>query len=127
MLLANKGDYIARTKKRKNARTKKRKNEKTKKRKNARTKKRKNAKTKERKNEKSKGAAFDAGFPTIIMENGFTPLSKPHGEQFEACARGQLLMLAPWEHHNEKRKVTAEQCQQMNLMTQEICKLLAAR
>ena len=79
MLLANKGDYIARTKKRKNARTKER----------------KNAKTKERKNEKSKGAAFDAGFPNIIMENGFTPLSKPHGEQFEACARGQLLMLSP--------------------------------
>ena len=114
MLLANKGDYIARTQKRKNAKTKKRK-------------KRKNEKTKERKNEKSKGAAFDAGFPTIIMENGFTPLSKPHGEQFEACARGQLLMLSPWEHHNEKRKVTAEQCQQMKLMTQEICKLLAAR
>lgn len=67
-------------------------------------------------------AAFDAGFPTIvIMENGFTPLSKPHGEQFEACAKGKLLMLSPWEHHNEKRKITAEQCQQMNLMAMEIC------
>ena len=91
MLLANKGDYIARTKK-----TKKRKNERTKKRKNAKTQKtkeRKNERTQERKNEKSKGAAFDAGFPNIIMGNGFTPLSKPHGEQFEACARGQLLIL----------------------------------
>ena len=96
-------------------------------RKNARTKKRKNERTQERKNEKSKGAAFDVGFPTIIMENGFTPLSKPHGEQFEACARGQLLMFAPWEHQNKKRKVTAELCQQMILMTQVICKLLAAR
>ena len=66
-------------------------------------------------------AAFDAGLPTIvIMENGFTPLSKPHGEQFDACARGQLLMLSPWEHHNEKKKITAEQCQQMNLMALEI-------
>ena len=66
-------------------------------------------------------AAFDAGFPTIvIMENGFTPLSKPHGEQFYACAKGHLLMLSPWEHHNEKRKVTAQQCTQMNLMALEI-------
>ena len=67
-------------------------------------------------------AAFNAGFPTIvIMDNGFTPLSKPHGEQFYACAKGILLMLSPWEHRNEKRKITAEQCRQMNLMALEIC------
>lgn len=66
--------------------------------------------------------AFDAGLPTIvIVENGFTPLSKPHGEQFEACAQGRLLMLSPWEHHNEKRKLTAEHCRQMNLMALELC------
>ena len=60
-------------------------------------------------------AAFNAGFPTIvILENGFTPLSKPHGEQFYACAKGLLLMLSPWEHHNDKRKLTAHQCTQMN-------------
>jgi hypothetical protein len=52
-------------------------------------------------------AAFDAGLPTIvIMENGFTPLSKPQGEQFYACAAGRLLMLSPWEHHNEHRPLT---------------------
>lgn len=67
-------------------------------------------------------AAFDAGLPTIvIMENGFTPLSKPHGEQFYACGQGTLLMLSPWEHHNEKRKLTAAQCTEMNLMALEIC------
>ena len=67
---------------------------------------------------------FDAGLPTIvILENGFTPLSKPQGEQFYACAKGQLLMLSPWEHHNEKKKLTAEQCQQMNLMALELCEL----
>jgi len=66
-------------------------------------------------------AAFDAGLPTIvIMENGFTPLSKPHGNQFYACGRGTLLMLSPWEHHNEKRKLTAAQCTEMNLMALEI-------
>ena len=65
---------------------------------------------------------FDAGLPTIvIVENGFTPLSKPRGEQFYACAKGHLLMLSPWEHHNEKKKLTAEQCQQMNLMALELC------
>ena len=65
---------------------------------------------------------FDAGLPTIvILENGFTPLSKPQGEQFYACAKGQLLMLSPWDHHNEKKKLTAEQCQQMNLMALELC------
>ena len=65
---------------------------------------------------------FDAGLPTIaILEKGFTPLSKPQGEQFYACAKGQLLMLSPWDHHNEKKKLTAEQCQQMNLMALELC------
>ena len=67
-------------------------------------------------------AAFDAGLPTIVLvENGFTPLTKPKGEQFDACAAGRLLLLAPWEHHNEKRTITAYQCQQLNLMAIEIC------
>ena len=67
-------------------------------------------------------AAFDAGLPTIVLvENGFTPLTKPKGEQFDACAQGRLLLLAPWEHHNEKRTITAYQCQQLNLMAIEIC------
>lgn len=67
-------------------------------------------------------AIFDAGFPTIVlMENGFTSLSKPHGEQFYACAEGRLLMLSPFEHHNERKKITASQCQQLNLMALEIC------
>ena len=67
-------------------------------------------------------AAFDEGLPTIvIMENGFTPLSKPHGEQFYACGQGTLLMLSPWEHHNEKLQLTAAQCTQMNLMALELC------
>ena len=69
-------------------------------------------------------AVFDAGFPTIVlMENGFGPLSKPHGEQFYACSKGTLLMLSPWEHHNERRNLTAYQCQQLNLMALEIAQL----
>ena len=65
--------------------------------------------------------AFDEGLPTVvIMENGFTPLSKPHGEQFNACAEGRLLMLSPWEHHNERRHLTASMCQQMNIIALEL-------
>ena len=68
--------------------------------------------------------AFDSGLPTIvIMENGFTPLSKPYGEQMIACAEGRLIMLAPWEHHNDKRPLTAAQCSAMNLMALEIANL----
>ncbi|MBP5345566.1 MAG: transposase [Bacteroidales bacterium] len=65
---------------------------------------------------------FDAGFPTIVLlENGFTPLSKPHGEQFYACANGRLLMLCPWEHHNEKKPISRQQCQLLNYLTIELC------
>lgn len=68
--------------------------------------------------------AFDAKFPTVvIMENGFTPLSKPHGEQFYACAEGRLLMLSPWPHHNDHQKITAQQCQAMNIMALELATL----
>ena len=68
--------------------------------------------------------AFDAKLPTIvILENGFTPLSKPHGEQFYACAEGRLLMLSPWPHHNDHQKITAQQCQAMNLMALELATL----
>ena len=68
-------------------------------------------------------AAFDAGLPTIvIMENGFAPLSRPSGEQFVACMEGRLLMLSPWPRHNDRRKLTALQCQAMNLLATEICR-----
>lgn len=67
-------------------------------------------------------AAFDASLPVIVLvENGFTPLSKPGGEQFYACSAGRLLMLAPWPHHNEHRTITAAQCQALNLMATAIC------
>lgn len=70
-------------------------------------------------------AAFDASLPAIvIMPNGFTLLSKPKGEQLYACASGRLLMLSAWEHQDERKPLTAYQCQQMNLMAQELCQPL---
>lgn len=66
-------------------------------------------------------AVLDAGQPlVVILENGFPPLYKPPGKYFEACARGLLLMLAPWPYHMEKRKISRSQCLQLNSMAQDI-------
>lgn len=67
-------------------------------------------------------AAFDAGFPLIFLqENGFTDLAKPSGARMDACSRGQLLILAPWEHHNEKTTIRRDQCLTLNEMARLIC------
>lgn len=66
--------------------------------------------------------AFEHGFPVIVLqENGFAPLAKPGGRRFDACARGRLLMLAPWEHHNDKRTIKRSQCLDLNEMARVIC------
>lgn len=67
-------------------------------------------------------AAFDEGLPLIFLqENGFTDLAKPGGVRMEACARGQLLILAPWEHHNEQLTISRNQCLKLNDIAQRIC------
>lgn len=67
-------------------------------------------------------AAFEAGFPEVILvENGFTELAKPGGRRFDACAKGQLLILAPWEHHNDRRTITRSQCLELNDMARRLC------
>lgn len=68
--------------------------------------------------------AFDLQLPTIVvLRNGFNPLSKPKGEQFDACSEGRLLMLSVWEHSNERITLTAHDCEQMNLMALELSRL----
>ena len=67
-------------------------------------------------------AAFEEGLPLIyLQENGFTDLAKPGGKRMEACAKGQLLILAPWEHHNEKMTIKRGQCLELNEMARIIC------
>ena len=67
-------------------------------------------------------AAFEYGFPVIVLqENGFAPLAKPGGRRFNACAEGRLLLLAPWEHHNDKRVIKHSQCLDLNEMVRTIC------
>ena len=67
-------------------------------------------------------AAFDRGFPLILLqENGFTDLAKPGGKRMEACAEGRLLILAPWQHHNERIVIKRGQCLSLNDMARQIC------
>ena len=67
-------------------------------------------------------AAFEEGLPIIVLqENGFTDLAKPGGRRMDACARGQLLLLAPWEHHNERISIRRTQCLALNDMARMIC------
>ena len=67
-------------------------------------------------------AAFTEGLPLIILqENGFTDLAKPGGQRMEACQRGQLLLLAPWQHHNERTTIRRDQCLALNDMAKMIC------
>lgn len=67
-------------------------------------------------------AAFDKGFPLVLLqENGLTDLAKPDGKRMEACSEGRLLILAPWEHHNEKITIRRDQCLSLNDMARIIC------
>ncbi len=67
-------------------------------------------------------AAFNEGLPLIyLQENGLTELAKPTGTRMEACARGQLLILAPWEHHNEQITISRSQCLMLNEIARRIC------
>lgn len=67
-------------------------------------------------------AVFDQGLPLIyLQENGFTDLAKPSGRRMEACAAGQLLILAPWEHHNEQIAIRRGQCLQLNDIARRLC------
>ncbi len=67
-------------------------------------------------------AAFDEGMPLIILqENGFAELAKPGGKRMEACSSGQILILAPWEHHNERLAIRRDQCLALNALAKLIC------
>lgn len=47
-------------------------------------------------------------------------MQKPSGRQFDACASGQLLLVAPWAHHNDRRAITRQQCIELNKLAKEI-------
>ena len=67
------------------------------------------------------GCAFEAGYPIILLlENGFSPYQKPSGRQFDACSEGRLLLVAPWPHHDDYRKITRTQCEALNALSRDI-------
>ena len=67
-------------------------------------------------------AVFDAGYSVILLqENGYTDLSKPTGRLMDACASSQLLLLSPWQHHNEQIVISRGQCLSLNEMARVIC------
>jgi hypothetical protein len=66
-------------------------------------------------------AAYDHGARMIVLlENGFSEFWKPGGRQFDMCATGRLLLVAPWPHHNERRVISREQCLTLNELARSI-------
>lgn len=63
-------------------------------------------------------AVMDAGYPLIVLfPQGIpphTPEYKPYGKYFDACARGQLLILSPWEFCTTSEPLTRWQCLLLN-------------
>ena len=67
--------------------------------------------------------AFMAGYRVITLKNkGFSPLYKPGGKLFDACAAGNLLMLAPvnWPYVPGEKSITRDQAQVLNRIAQLI-------
>lgn len=65
--------------------------------------------------------AMNRGYKIILLrENGFPKLYKPSGESFDACSRGLLLQISPWEYHVEKKTISRTQCLELNAMASSI-------
>ena len=65
-----------------------------------------------------------SGFPFIqLLENGFSPMWKPGGAMFNACASGQVLLVAPWPYHSDRHTITRDQCNRLNDLATLICSL----
>lgn len=73
-------------------------------------------------------AGFEAGAKEIVLlENGFSPMWKPGGAQFDACANGQLLFVSPWPYHSDRKTITREQCMQLNGLAREIAEFESSK
>ncbi len=57
----------------------------------------------------------------LLADNGFREYYKPSDALFDACAAGRVLILSPWPHQVEKRKISREECVALNEMAEEIC------
>ncbi len=67
-------------------------------------------------------AALDAHLLLIFLSPwGFNSFSKPGHQYYEACSEGRFLILAPWEHQNQRIPLTREMCLELNRLTKDIC------
>lgn len=67
-------------------------------------------------------AALDARLPLIFLSPmSFTPFTKPGGEFIDACSRGDLLILAPWENRTATQRLTRQECLSLNRMAKILC------
>ena len=65
--------------------------------------------------------ALKAGYPLITLQNkGFAKLQKPSGHYFDACAKGDLLMMAPaaWPYQPGEKKMTRFDATALNRLCQ---------
>ena len=61
------------------------------------------------------------GLPLITLQNkGFSPLQKPPGRYFEACAEDRLLMMAPaaWPYTTQEKPMTRFDATALNRLSQ---------
>ena len=67
-------------------------------------------------------AMLEARLPLIFLTPwGFNTFSRPGHQYYEACAEGRFLILAPWEHQNQRIPLTRDMCLQLNDMAAAIC------
>ena len=66
---------------------------------------------------------LDERLPLIYLaSNGFGDYYRPQGDLFEAVAAGEVLILSPWIHDPEKKKISRSECVQLNALAEEIAK-----
>ena len=73
--------------------------------------------------------ALEARLKLVTLANkGFSPLAKPSGRYFDACADGRLLMLAPaaWPYVPGEKKMTREDALVLNRLAQALAGVGAA-
>ena len=68
--------------------------------------------------------AVSNGFPVIIVtDNGFPERYHPSTERIDQCAKGQLLLVTPWQYQyrGKNEQVTIPFCKAMNCVAQALC------
>lgn len=67
---------------------------------------------------------LDEQLPFILLaDNGFREYYKPSDALFDACAAGRVLILSPWPYDADKRHISREDCNALNIMAEEITKI----